>query len=143
MQFFRIGEENGCKVYKKTIIPNIIFISAIVVLLFSIIFVSIYRHNSEIDRLELNRLMEQYRLESEVARARAEQYEGVIQDARETNTQLGESLSRSASTLSDLRDLLYEVRRRYEEMENLLNNIGYDNSSIYNINNRSSDITTD
>ena len=80
--------------------------------------------------------MERDRVELELARTRSEQYETVYRSARNTNRELGECLSRSTTTLSGLREQLREIRKRYEEMENLLNSIGYDNS--YTGNNNSS-----
>ena len=78
--------------------------------------------------------MERNRVELELARTRSEQYETVYRSARNTNRELGECLSRSTTTLSGLREQLREIRKRYEEMENLLNSIGYDNSYIGNNN---------
>ena len=53
------------------------------------------------------------------------------QSARDTNNKLGECLQRSTTTLSGLREQLQEIRRRYEEMENLFNSVGNDNNNTW------------
>ena len=78
-----------------------------------------------------HRLVEQHRQQLELIRSRTEQYENTYRQARETNRELGECLSKSATTLSGLRQQISEIRTRYEKMENLLNNIGYNDSDIY------------
>lgn len=84
-----------------------------------------------------NRLMEQHRLELNAARERAAVLTDTITRAAETNRELGESLSRQRTSVSELRALIGEVRTRYEKMENLLNSVGDDYSDI-----RSGDICT-
>ena len=76
--------------------------------------------------------MERDRVELELARTRSEQYENIYRSARITNRELGECLSRSTTTLSGLREQIQEIRRRYEEMENLLNSVGNDNDNTGN-----------
>lgn len=75
------------------------------------------------------RLMEQHRLELEVARARSTVLTDTITRAREEVGAIGESLSRQRTSLSELRELIGEVRERYEKMEDLLSNSGYSNSN--------------
>ena len=77
-----------------------------------------------------DRLVEQHRVELELARSRTEQYESIYRQARETNRELGECLSKSAATLSGLRLQISEVRTRYEKMEDLLNSVGNYDSNI-------------
>lgn len=128
MELYRIGTENGTKVYKKTRIGNIAFIIICILLLFSGTFFGTTCYY----RTKYNRLVERDRVELELARARTEQYETVYKSARITNRELGECLSRSTATLSGLREQLREIRKRYEEMENLLNSVGNNNSDIGN-----------
>ena len=132
MTLYKIREENGIKVYKKTCLGNICLISVFALLLCSGVFFGTTCYY----RAKYNRLMERDRVELELARTRSEQYETVYRSARNTNRELGECLSRSTTTLSGLREQIREIRKRYEEMENLLNSIGYDN--IYTGNNNSS-----
>ena len=67
-----------------------------------------------------HRLVAEHRQQLELIRSRTEQYESIYRQARETNRELGECLSKSAATLSGLRLQISEVRTRYEAMENLL-----------------------
>ena len=124
MELFRVGAENGTKVYKKTCIGNIAFIIICILLLLS----GIFFRTTFYYRTKYVELMERNRVELELARTRSEQYENIYRSARATNRELGECLSRSATTLSGLREQLREIRKRYEEMENLLNSIGGNNS---------------
>ena len=82
-------------------------------------------------KYKYDRLVEQHRFELELARSRTEQYESIYRQARETNRELGECLSKSVATLSGLRLQISEVRTRYEKMEDLLNSIGDNNSDIW------------
>lgn len=125
MDLYKIGEENGVKVYKKTNLGRIIFIAFCVLLLCSGIFCGTTFYY----RAKYVRLVERDRVELELTRARSERYEEIYQSARDTNNKLGECLQRSTTTLSGLREQLQEIRRRYEEMENLLNSVGDDNSN--------------
>jgi hypothetical protein len=134
MTLYRIGEENGIKVYKKTCLGNICLIIICILLLLSGVFFGTTCYY----RAKYNRLMERDRVELELARTRSEQYETIYRSARNTNRELGECLSRSTTTLSELRGQLREIRKRYEEMENLLNRAGN-----YNSNFRSNDNSID
>ena len=67
------------------------------------------------------RLVEQHRMELELARQRADALTGTITRAREEVGAIGESLSRQRTSVAELRELIREIRRRYEKMEELLN----------------------
>ena len=137
MDLYRIGTENGVKVYKKTSLGDIAFIIICSLLLLSgIFFGTTYYYRSKYDRL-----VEQHRMELELARTRSEQYENIYRSARNTNRELGECLSRSTTNIYELRILINEVRKRYEAMENILNSIGDNNGSAWdNDSSRTSDI---
>lgn len=126
MDLYRIGTENGTKVYKKTYIGNIAFVIICSLLLLSGIFFGTTCYY----RTKYAGLMERNRVELELARTRSEQYENIYRSARITNRGLGECLSRSTTTLSGLREQLREIRKRYEEMENLLSSVGNNDSDV-------------
>ena len=75
-----------------------------------------------------SKLVEQYRQQLELARARSEVLSGTIERAREEVGAIGESLSRQRTNTAELRELLREVRSRYEKMEELLNSSGDNNN---------------
>ena len=128
MDLYRIGTENGIKVYEKTKFGNIAFTSICSLLLLSgVLFGTTHYYRSKYDRF-----VERSRVELELARTRSEQYENIYRSARITNRGLGECLSRSTTTLSGLREQLREIRARYEEMENLLDSFGNNNSDVGN-----------
>ena len=77
-----------------------------------------------------HRLVEQHRMELEMARERADALTDTITRAREEVGAIGESLSRQRTSTAQLRELIGEVRTRYEKMENLLNSVGYNDSDI-------------
>ena len=79
-----------------------------------------------------HRLMEQHRVELELARARSAVLSGTIESIREEISGFGESLSRQRNTTDQLRELLKEARTRYEKMEKLLNDSGNYNNSSWN-----------
>lgn len=134
MELYKIGTENGTKVYKKTYIGNIAFIIICILLLLSgVFFGTTFYYRNKYDRL-----VEQHRSELELARTRSEQYETIYRSARDTNRELGECLSRSTTTLSGLREQLREIRKRYEAMENLLDSI-WNNDCDAGDNNNSTD----
>ena len=130
MELYKIGTENDVRVYKKTKLGDIAFIIICVLLLCSGIFFGTTCYY----RSKYTRLVEQNRIELELARARSEQYEAIYKSARNTNRELGECLSRSTANIYELRMLISEVRKRYEEMENILdsNVLDYDNSRDIN-----------
>ena len=125
MDLYKIGTENDIEVYKKTKIGDIAFIIICVLLLCSGIFFGTTCYY----RSKYTRLVEQNRAELELARERSEQYEAIYRSAKNTNRELGECLSRSTANIYELRILISEIRKRYEEMENILNSnvLDYDN----------------
>ena len=125
MELYKIGEENGVKVYKKTCLGNI----AIVIICVLLLLTGIFFGTTCYYRSKFTGLMERDRVELELARTRSEQYENIYRSARITNRELGECLSRSTTTLSGLREQIQEIRRRYEEMGNLLNSVGDNNDN--------------
>ena len=137
MELYKIGIENDIEVYKKTKIGNIAFIIICVLLLCSGIFFGTTCYY----RSKYTRLVEQNRVELELARARSEQYEAIYRSAKNTNRELGECLSRSTANIYELRILISEIRKRYEAMENILNSNGVDYSSSRN-NNSDNDFNT-
>lgn len=137
MELYKIGTENDVRVYKKTKLGNIAFIIICVLLLCSGIFFGTTCYY----RSKYTRLVEQNRAELELARARSEQYETIYRSAKNTNRELGECLSRSTANIYELRILISEVRKRYEEMENILSGNGDNNGGIWdNDSSRISDI---
>ena len=130
MELYKIGIENDVRVYKKTQLGNIAFIIICVLLLLAGIFFGTACYY----RSKYTRLVEQNRVELDLARARSEQYETIYKSARNTNRELGECLSRSTANIYELRILISEVRKRYEAMENILNSSGLDYNSSRNIN---------
>ena len=68
-----------------------------------------------------DRLVEQHRVELELARNRADVLSDTISRAREEVGAIGESLGKQRTSVSELRELIREVRTRYEKMEELLN----------------------
>lgn len=73
-----------------------------------------------------HRLVEQYRLESELARQRASVLTDTLDRARKEVGELGASLDRQRTGIAGLRELITEVRTRYEKMEELLSGVGLD-----------------
>ena len=137
MELYKIGTENDVRVYKKTKLGDIAFIIICVLLLLAGIFFGTACYY----RSKYTRLVEQDRIELELARARSEQYETIYRSARNTNRELGKCLSRSTANIYELRMLISEVRKRYEAMENILNSSGLsDDSSRNNDSSRISDI---
>ena len=137
MELYKIGTENDIEVYKKTKLGDIAFIIICVLLLLSGILFRTTCHY----RSKYTRLVEQDRIELELARARSEQYENIYRSAKNTNRELGECLSKSTTNIYELRILISEVRKHYEAMENIFNSIGDNNSSAWdNDSSRTSDI---
>lgn len=69
-------------------------------------------------------------MELELSRQRAAALTDTLTRAREEAGAIGESLARQRTSTAELRELIGEVRRRYEKMENLPNNIGHSDSCI-------------
>ena len=137
MELYKIGTENDVRVYKKTKLGNIAFIIICVLLLLAGIFFGTACYY----RSKYTRLVDQNRVELELARARSEQYETIYKSARNTNRELGECLSKSTANIYELRMLISEVRKRYEAMENILNSNGDNNGGTWdNDSSRISDI---
>ena len=137
MELYKIGTENDIEVYKKTKLGDTAFIIICVLLLCSGIFFGTTCYY----RSKYTRLVEQNRVELELARARSEQYEAIYRSARNTNRELGECLSKSTANIYELRMLISEVRKRYEAMENILNSNGDNNGGTWdNDSSRISDI---
>ena len=130
MELYKIGTENGVEVYKKTKLGDIAFIIICVLLLLS----GIFFRTTCYYRSKYTRLVEQNRIELELARARSEQYETIYRSARNTNRELGECLSKSTTNIYELRILISEVRKHYEAMENIFNSSWDNNNSSRNIN---------
>lgn len=85
-----------------------------------------------------DRLVEQHRVELELARNRTGILSDTINRAREEVGAIGESLGKQRTSVSELRELIREIRARYEKMEELLNSVGnYNNNS--RVNNNSDD----
>lgn len=84
-----------------------------------------------------HRLMEQHRVELELARARSAVLSGTIESIREEISGFGESLSRQRTNTAQLRELIKEARARYEKMEKLLNDSGNYNNNSWNFDNNS------
>lgn len=77
-----------------------------------------------------HRLVEQHRMELELARARSAVLSGTIESIREEISGFGESLSRQRNNTDQLRNFLKEARTRYEKMEKLLNDSGNYNNNV-------------
>ena len=105
-----------------------VIIALVVLLLCTTVSTGIYKY-------KYDRLVAINRQQSELIRSRSEQYESIYRQAREANRELGECLSKSVATLSELRELLKEVRSRYEKMEELLNCSGDNNNNVRDFDN--------
>ena len=130
MELYKIGTENDIEVYKKTKIGDIAFIIICVLLLCTGIFFGTTCYY----RSKYTRLVEQNRIELELARERSAVLTDTITRAREESSNIRESLSRQRTSVSELRILISEIRKRYEAMEDILNSnvLDYDNSRDIN-----------
>lgn len=125
MELYKIGTENGIKVYKKTRIGNIAFIIICILLSLSgVLFGTTCYY-----RAKYVRLVERNRVELELARERADVLTDTITRAREEAGAIRESLSRQRTSVSELRSLIGEIRTRYKAMEDILNSSGIDYSN--------------
>jgi predicted transcriptional regulator len=129
MELYKIGTENDVRVYKKTKLGNIAFVIICVLLLLSGSFFGTTCYY----RSKYTRLVEQNRVELELARARSAVLTDTITRAREESSNIRESLSRQRTSVSELRALITEVRTRYEKMEELLFSVRWDDSDVRNI----------
>lgn len=91
-----------------------VIIALITLLLCTTVSTCVYKY-------KYDRLVAEHRQQLELYRTKSEQYENTYRQARETNRELGECLSKSAATLSGLRLQISEIKARYEKMEELLN----------------------
>lgn len=89
-----------------------------------------------------HRLVEQHRLELELARERATVLTDTLDRARKEVGEIGASLDRQRTSVAELRDLFTEVRTRYEKMEELLSG-SWDNDFDSTGNNNSNDTDED
>ena len=80
-----------------------------------------------------SRLVEQHRQQLELARQRTAFLTDTIEDIRTEAGAIGASLSRQRASVAELRELIGEVRTRYEKMEELLSSAGRDDSGAWNI----------
>lgn len=71
----------------------------------------------------LSRSVEEYRLDFEQSRRANERYADTYREATETNTKLGECLSKHVSTISQLREQLAEIRTQYERTRTILEKV--------------------
>ena len=71
----------------------------------------------------LSRSVEEYRLDFEQSRRANERYADAYREATETNTKLGECLSKHISTISQLREQLAEIRTQYERTRTILEEV--------------------
>ena len=88
-----------------------------------------------------DRLVEQHRVELELARNTTNILSDTISRAREEVGAIGESLGKQRTSVSELRELIREVKTRYEKMEELLNSVGSDDSNIRSSSDSTSEIT--
>ena len=128
MTLYKIEEENGTRVYKKTFLGNIAIVIICVFLLCSGVFCGTTFYY----RSKYTRLMERNRVELELSRQRAAALIDTITRATEEVGGIRESLSRQRTSTAELRALISEVRKRFETMENLLNSIRNDNGDVGN-----------
>ena len=68
----------------------------------------------------LSKSVDRYRSLLADARRANDRYADAYREATETNTELGECLSKHVSTLSQLREQLQAIRSRYEKMQAIL-----------------------
>ena len=137
MELYKIGTENDVRVYKKTKLGDIAFVIICVLLLLS----GIFFETACYYKSKYTRLVEQDRIELELARERSAALTDTITRAREEVGAIGESLSRQRTSTAQLRSLIGEVRKHYEAMENIFNSSRLDDdSSRDNDSSRTSDI---
>ena len=90
-----------------------------------------------------NRLVEQHRQQLELARQRTAFLTDTIEDIRTEAGAIGASLSRQRTSVAELRELIGEVRTRYEKMEELLSGAGRDHIDAGNIDSGTDSIDED
>ena len=110
-----------------------IFISLIIALLCTGITARHYKD-------KYDRLVEQHRVELELARNTTNILSDTISRAREEVGAIRESLGKQRTSVAELRELIKEVRTRYEKMEDLLNSVGNYNSDVNNRNDSAAEV---
>ena len=99
---------------------NIIIITIISVVAALFIWAAIATACAAVSNRKYDKLVEQHRHELELARVETERYRSVINEAARTNNDIGEYLQQSICSIQELRGLISEIRKKYQEMENLL-----------------------
>ena len=79
-----------------------------------------------------SRLVAEHRQQLELARQRTAFLTDTLEDIRTEAGAIGASLGRQRTSVAELRELIGEVRTRYEKMEELLSSAGRDDSDIGN-----------
>ena len=79
------------------------------------------------------RLVEQHRLELNAARERAAVLTDTLEDIRTEAGAIGASFDKQRTSVAELRELIGEVRARYEKMEELLDSSWDNYSDTWNI----------
>ena len=111
-----------------------VIIALITLLLCTTVSTCVYKY-------KYDKLVAEHRQQLELSRERAAVLTDTLTRAREEVGAIGESLSRQRTSVSELRELIREIRKRYEAMEDILNSNGLDdNSSRDNDSSRTSDI---
>lgn len=101
------------------------FIVAIT-LLASVVFAGIQTYRVSV----LSKSVDKYRSFLADARRANDKYADTYRKATETNTELGECLSKHVSTLSQLREQLQTVRSQYEKMQAILAELANDGNLV-------------
>ena len=100
-----------------------IFIALVIALLCSGIAARYYKD-------KYDRLVEQHRVELELARNTTNILSDTLTRAREEVGAIRDCLGKQRTSVAELRELINEVRTRYEKMEDLLNSVGNYDSNI-------------
>ena len=98
---------------------KIVVSSLVTCILLLLIFTGVQRNTIQ----SLSRSVEEYRLDFEQSRRANERYADAYREATETNTKLGECLSKHVSTISQLREQLAEIRTQYERTRTILEEV--------------------
>ena len=98
---------------------KIVVSSLVTCILLLLVFTGVQRNTIQ----SLSRSVEEYRLDFEQSRRANERYADAYREATETNTKLGECLSKHVSTISQLREQLTEIRTQYERTRTILEEV--------------------
>ena len=98
---------------------KIVIGSLVTCVLLLLVFTGVQRNTIQ----SLSRSVEEYRLDFEQSRRANERYADAYREATETNTKLGECLSKHISTISQLREQLAEIRTQYERTRTILEEV--------------------